>query len=60
MLFRFALEYAIRNVQGNQKGLEFNGSHQHLVYADDVNALGEGTKKTQKLDEETLRKLVWK
>jgi hypothetical protein len=33
MFFNFALEYAIRRVQENQKGLKLNETHQTLAYA---------------------------
>jgi hypothetical protein len=41
LLFNFALEYAITNVQENQVGLKLNGTHQRLAYTDDVNLLGD-------------------
>jgi hypothetical protein len=43
MLFKFALENVIRNVHENQVGLKLNGTLQLLIYADDVNLLGDTT-----------------
>jgi len=53
LLFNFGLECAIRRVQVNQDGLKLNGTHQLLVYVNDVNILG-GSIHTVKKNAEAL------
>ena len=48
LLFNFALQYAIRRVQVNQDGLQLDGIHQLLVYADDDNNTLVGSVRTIK------------
>jgi hypothetical protein len=43
LLFNFASKYAIRKVQESQVGLKLKGTRQLLVYADDMNLLGDNT-----------------
>jgi hypothetical protein len=51
--FNFAFEYAIVKVQENHVGLKVNGTHQLLLYADDVNLLVDNIN-TVKKNTETL------
>jgi hypothetical protein len=53
LLFNFALEYAIRRVQVNRDDLKLNGTHQLLVYADDVDIL-DGSVHNMKKNAEAL------
>jgi len=43
LLFNFALKYALRKVKANHKLLQFNGTHQVVIYADDVKLRGQST-----------------
>jgi hypothetical protein len=51
--FNFYFKYAIRKVHENQVGLKLNGTHQLLLYADDMNLLG-GNRDIITGDTETL------
>jgi hypothetical protein len=48
LLFNFASECAIRQVQASQEGLKLNGKHKLPVYADDVNIVDGSIHTTKK------------
>jgi len=53
LIFSITFGYAVSRVRVNQDGLKLNGTHQLLVYADDVNTLG-GSVHTIKNNTEAL------
>ena len=57
LLFNFALQWAIRRVQVNQDGLKPNGTHQLLVYADDIIILGRSVHTVKENPDTLVRRL---
>jgi hypothetical protein len=60
LLFNFALEYAMKNVQKNHLRLKLNEIYQLLAYSENMNLLGDNlnTMKIAKKLLNLLRKLV--
>ena len=52
------LEYAIRKVQDTNLGLDMNGIHQVLAYADDVDVIGNDIRTIEKKNTGVLLILV--
>jgi len=54
LLFNFALDFTIRRVRVNKDGLKLNGTHQLLVYADEINISGGNVRTIEKNTEAFL------
>jgi hypothetical protein len=54
LLLNFGFEHAFRKVQENQVGLNLNGTHQLLAYADNANLLGDNRDTIKKNTETSI------
>ena len=54
LIFSLPLKYANERVQVNQEGLKLNGTHQLLVYADDINIMGGNIHTIKKITEDLV------